>query len=298
LQVNASTPRPLLATAYLAHSLDLVAQAAQVVAPARAAGYAELAARAKEAFTSTFVAPDGRMDGDTQTDYLLALAFNLVPPAQRPLLADHLVRTVEAARGLLTTGFVGVALLCPVLSEIGREDLAFALLETDRYPSWLYSVRHGATTVWERWDGWTEHAGFQSVEMNSFNHYSLGSVGEWLFRYVAGLDQCEGSVAFKNLRYQPRVGGSLTHVEAAFTSPRGEIASEWTRQGDQVEFVLDLPPGVGARATLPMGTSLEVDGMAQPPGPFTLESGHHVMRLAGLAPGGSGQAPSSRDAAE
>lgn len=282
LQVNASTPREVLATAYFAHSAAIVARAAAVVAPARAAHYTDLAQRVKQAFVAAYVAPDGRIEGDTQTTYLLALAFDLVPADLRPVLADHLVRTVEAAGRLLTTGFVGVSLLCPVLSSIGRDDLAFALLETDRYPSWLYSIRHGATTIWERWDGWTEHAGFQSANMNSFNHYSLGSVGEWLYRYLAGIDQPEDSAGFARVRYQPRVGGSLTEVEASYESPRGRIVSAWHRTGDDVEFELTLPPGVEADALLPDGDELTVDGVVRAAGPVVLGPGDHRLRVRGL----------------
>ena len=282
LQVNAHTPRPVLATAYFAHSADLVAKAAAVVAPEREARYADLADRVKTAFVEAFVGPDCRIEGDSQTCYLLALAFDLVPQELRAAVAGHLVRTIEASGRLLTTGFVGVSLLCPVLSEIGRDDLAFALLETDRYPSWLYSVRHGATTIWERWDGWTDHAGFQSANMNSFNHYSLGSVGEWLYRYVAGIDQAPGSVGFDSLRYQPRVGGTLTSLDARFESPRGLIASRWERTGEDVEFRLELPPGMTASATLPAAASLEVDGRIPPEGPVLLGPGRHTLRARGL----------------
>jgi len=282
LQVNADTPRPVMATAYLAHSLELVGRAAAVVAPARAQRYRELADGAKAAFVAAFVQPDGRIQGDTQTGYLLALAFDLVPPDLRPALAEHLVRTVEATGGLLTTGFVGVSLLCPVLSSIGRDDLAYALLETDRYPSWLYSVRHGATTIWERWDGWTEHGGFQSVKMNSFNHYSLGSVGEWLYRYVAGIDQTADSIGFEVLAYQPRLGGSLTEVSASFESVRGRIVSRWERTGATATFELTLPPGVRAEVLLPAGDSISVNGEARPVGGFDLGSGTHRMTVAGL----------------
>lgn len=282
LQVNATTPRPVLATAYFAHSAEIVARAAAVVAPDRAAHYEDLAGRVKQAFVAAHVGPDGRIEGDTQTGYLLALAFDLVPADLRPTLAGHLARTVEAAGRLLTTGFVGVSLLCPVLSSIGRDDLAFALLETDRYPSWLYSVRHGATTIWERWDGWTEHAGFQSANMNSFNHYSLGSVGEWLYRYLAGIDQAESSVAFARVRYQPRVGGSLTEVTASYESPRGRISSAWHRTGDEVEFELTLPPGVEADGLLPDSEELEIDGVVRAAGPVLLGSGTHRLRIRGL----------------
>ena len=252
LQIDASTPRPVLATAYFAHSTTLVAKAARVLRDAApSAHYEPLAARIRAAFVAPFVAEDGRIEGDTQTDYLLALAFDLVPPEQRTQAAEHLVRTLEAHDRLLTTGFVGVALLCPVLSDIGRSDLAYALLETDRYPSWLYSVRAGATTIWERWDGWTEHAGFQSVEMNSFNHYSLGSVGEWLYRYVAGIDQAPDSVAYERLRIAPQIGGSLTSASASYQSPRGRISTSWGVADGRVTFEVEVPPGATASVTLP-----------------------------------------------
>jgi alpha-L-rhamnosidase len=252
LQIDAETPRPLLATAYFARSAATVAQAARALGLAEAAThYAGLADRIAATFRSTFVDSDGRLAGDTQTGYLLALAFDLVSGEQRTRAAAHLVEAIERHNGLLTTGFVGVSLLCPVLSEIGRDDLAFALLETDRYPSWLYSVRQGATTIWERWDGWTEHAGFQSVEMNSFNHYSLGSVGEWLYRYVAGIDQQPDSVAYQRLLIAPRVGGTITSASAAYESPRGRIAVSWTLVDEKVEVNVEIPPGATATVVVP-----------------------------------------------
>lgn len=258
LQIDAATPRPVLATAYFARSAELVGRAARVLGrDAEAGRFEELARRIRAAFVDSFVGDDGRIDGDTQSVYLLALAFELLPEHLRGAAADHLVRTVEEHDRLLTTGFVGVALLCPVLSDIGRSDLAYALVETDRYPSWLYSVRHGATTIWERWDGWTEHAGFQSVEMNSFNHYSLGSVGEWLYRYAGGIDQAADSVGYERLRIAPQIGGSLDRVAASYETPRGRLAVEWVANGDRVEVEVEVPPGATALVTLPSEHTLE-----------------------------------------
>ena len=258
LQVDATTSRPLLATAYFAHSADLVSRAAAALGRAEDADhYRALARRITSAFVDAFVAADGRIEGDTQTGYLLALAFHLVSGAQREAAAGHLVAAIERHGGLLTTGFVGVSLICPVLSDIGRDDLAFALLETDRYPSWLYSVRQGATTIWERWDGWTEHAGFQSAEMNSFNHYSLGSVGEWLYRYVAGIDQAHDSVAYEHVVIAPRVGGSLTQVEASYESMRGLISTQWRLNDGRFTLDVEIPPGSRATVVLPDGSSSE-----------------------------------------
>lgn len=252
LQIDAVTPRDVLATAYFAHSTTLTARAAEVLGDTEAAEYyGDLATRIRAAFAEAYVAPDYRIEGDTQTVYLLALAFDLLPDSATPALAEHLARTVEAHDRLLTTGFVGVSLLCPVLTKVGRADLAYALLETDRYPSWLYSVRQGATTIWERWDGWTEHAGFQSVEMNSFNHYSLGAVAAWIYNDVAGIDQTDDSVGYSTLRIAPVPGGSLTWARGSFQSPRGTVTTEWSTQDGGFSLAVTVPPGSEAEVRLP-----------------------------------------------
>ena len=261
LQIDARTPRDVLATAYFARSARIVSFAARALDRlAEAEEYGTLADRIRTAFVDAFVDGDGRIDGDTQTCYLLALAFELVPDELAARIPEHLVRTIDQHDGLLTTGFVGVSLLCPVLTGIGRADLAFALLETDRYPSWLYSVRHGATTIWERWDGWTEARGFQSVEMNSFNHYSLGSVGQWIMSDVAGIDQQPDSVAYRSLRMAPLVGGTLTSASGSYESPRGLIRSEWTVRDDRFDWLVEVPPGAVAELVAP-STGTTVDGL-------------------------------------
>ncbi|MDJ1114475.1 alpha-L-rhamnosidase [Microbacterium dauci] len=271
LQIDAVTPRDVLATAYFARSAALTARTAVELGRVdEGARYGALAERIAERFRDVFVDEDLRITGDTQTVYLLALAFDLVQPAQRDRVGAHLARTIEAHGTLLTTGFIGVALLCPVLTAIGRSDLAYALLETDRFPSWLYSVRHGATTIWERWDGWTEDRGFQAPQMNSFNHYSLGSVGEWLYRSVAGIEQPTTSVAYRHLRIRPQIGGSLTWVDATYESAAGRIRSAWRRERGTATVAIEVPPGVRADVVLPgvavteRGTDLEsVPGVSE-----------------------------------
>ena len=261
LQIDAVTPRPVLATAYFAQSAALVSKAAAALGDRVAEErYAGLAQRVRDAFGAAFVAEDHRIEGDTQTVYLLALQFELLPASARDDLAGHLVRTIEQHDGLLTTGFVGVSLICPALTAIGRSDLAYALLETDRYPSWLYSVRQGATTIWERWDGWTEHAGFQSVEMNSFNHYSLGSVGEWIYQDVAGINQTPESVAYESLRIAPQVGGSLNRVTASYESARGRISTAWSCSGEQFRLQVEVPPGARAIVVVPSRDGVVCEG--------------------------------------
>src|SRR6185437_1491556 len=248
----AQTPREVLATAYHARSTQLVALAAEALdRPEPAQRYRDRHAAIKQAFVAAFVDEDGRVEGETQTAYLLALAFDLLPDHLRAPAFDRLVADIEARNRHLTTGFIGVPLLCPVLTEHGRPDLAYALLHQDTYPSWNYSIRHGATTIWERWDGWTQEHGFQSAEMNSFNHYSLGSVGEWLHGRVAGIDQAPDSIAYRRLELRPTPGGRLTWASARYDSPRGEITCGWQLTGDAIEIETSLPPGVTARLFVP-----------------------------------------------
>ncbi|WP_328850154.1 glycoside hydrolase family 78 protein [Micromonospora globbae] len=252
LQVDVTTRRDVLATAYFAHSTQLVAQAAEVLGRHdEAEQLRDLHARIRAAFVDSYVGDDGTVEGGTQTAYLLALAFGLLPQRLVPAAVEHLAADIEKRGHRLTTGFVGVALLCPVLADHGRADLAYALLHQDRYPSWGYSIRHGATTIWERWDGWTEHAGFQSPAMNSFNHYSLGSVGDWLFGRVAGIDQTPSSVAYRELLLRPLPGGRLTWARAEQETARGRVACGWSMSDGRITVTVTVPPGSTAVLQIP-----------------------------------------------
>lgn len=271
LQIDAATPRDIVATAYFARSATLVADAAEALGRGvEAARYADLAGRIRAAFTDAFAKPDGVIGGGTQSAQLMALAWRLIPADLRPATFEHLCRDLESRDCRLTTGFVGIPLLCPVLTEGGREDLAFALLHQEAFPSWGYSIRRGATTIWERWDGWTDERGFQSVNMNSFNHYSLGSVGEWLWRSVAGIGQGADSVAYVDLVIEPRLGARLDWVTARYDSPRGVVSVDWRRDGAGVSGRLEIPPGRPAQVLIPARTAgdITVDGHAvdQQPG--------------------------------
>lgn len=248
LSVEAVTDPALVATAYYAHSSEIAARAAAILDDAdQASVFRARAEEATAAFQGSFLSEDGLIH-PTQTGCLMALAWDLVPAGLVPLVRDQLIADIESRSRRLTTGFLGVALLCPVLAAHGRSDLAYALLLQEEYPSWGYSIRHGATTIWERWDGWTEEHGFQSISMNSFNHYSLGSVGEWLYRGVAGIDQAPGDAGFTDLVIRPYLTDRLDAASAEFLAPRGLIRSGWRRQesGD-VEMSVEIPPGCTAR---------------------------------------------------
>ena len=178
-----------------------------------------------------------------------AVAPGLTQHELRSPAAEHLVRTIEREDCHLSTGFAGVGYLCPVLTEAGYTDVAYRLLENETYPSWGYTIKNGATTIWKRWDGWTEESGFQSPNMNSFNHYSLGLVGEWLYRYVAGIDL--EAPGYGRIIIRPRPGGNLTHARAEYDSVRGTISSSWKIEDGR--FVLEalIPPNTTATVHVP-----------------------------------------------
>ena len=245
-----ATPKDLLATAYWAHDARLMAEMARAIGhDGDGAKYEELFREISNAFVEAYVDADGRVKGDTQTCYILALHMNLVPQGLRAAAASHLVEAIEREDGHLSTGFVGVGYVCPVLTEAGYTDVAYRLLGNETYPSWGYTIKNGATTIWERWDGWTEENGFQSPNMNSFNHYSLGAVGEWLYRYVAGIDI--QSPGYERILIHPRPGGGLSWARGEYESVRGKIASGWKVEGDRFELEVTVPVNTTATVHIP-----------------------------------------------
>src|SRR5215218_7326136 len=216
----------------------------------RKAYYAALHRDIGDAFNRAYVGDDARIEGDTQTAYLLALAFDLLPEEMRPRAAERLVADIKRHDWHLTTGFVGVGLLCPVLTELGYADVAHRLLTCETFPSWGYSIRHGATTIWERWDGWTEEHGFQTAMMNSFNHYSLGSVAQWLYEYVAGIRLDPTRPGYQHVVIAP-TPGPLRHAGAAYRSVRGVIESRWHHTDAGLSLSVEVPANVTATVVLP-----------------------------------------------
>ena len=260
------TPPELVATAYWAYDAALMAEIAGVLGrPADAAGYRALGAKVGAAFAGAFLSPDGRLAGGTQTAYVMALHMGLIPGELRPAAAGHLVEAIEAAGWHLTAGYAGVGHLLPVLSATGHTDVAYRLLEQDTAPSWRYMVEHGATTMWERWDGWTAEHGFQSAWMNSFNHYAFGSVGDWLYRYMLGIDQAPGTAGFARPVLRPHPGGSLTFARGWHQTPRGRISAGWERSGGQLAYRVELPANVTATVCLPARPGAEEE--VHPVGP-------------------------------
>ena len=222
----------LLATAYWADDCTKLGRIARELGhQADARRFGQMFEHIRAAFQKEWLEPNGRITTDTQTGYLLALAFDLLPQNLRAAAAAHLVANIQSLDWHLSTGFIGISHLNPQLTLAGHTEVAYRLLLREDYPSWLYPVRHGATTIWERWNGWTHEGGFFKPQMNSFNHYSLGSVGEWLFRHVAGIELVPEIPGFQHFILRPFLGDGLDFVRASYRSMHGEITSEWRRAG-------------------------------------------------------------------
>lgn len=255
LSIGADTPNEVLATAYFAHSTHLLSLIAQVLDKTEDARYyRELYKRIGEAFRKAFVDENGRIFGDTQTVYVLALHFGLLTEEGEAKAIAYLKEDIKKRGDRLSTGFLGVGYLLPALTDQGQTSTAYDLLVQDEFPSWLYSIKHGATTIWERWDGWTEDNGFQTPSMNSFNHYSLGSVGEWMYRYMAGIEVDPHQPGFKHICIRPRPNPILSEVEASYKSLYGTISSHWKLSEDGVfQLTVQIPANTTASVWLPAG---------------------------------------------
>ncbi|QPC84160.1 glycoside hydrolase family 78 protein [Phototrophicus methaneseepsis] len=217
----------------------------------------------------------------TQTAYILALHFNLLPEDLRSQAVDELVSDIERRDRHLSTGFVGSPYLPHVLSENGRLDVAYALLNQKTWPSWLYAVTQGATTIWERWDGWTEENGFQDPGMNSFNHYAYGAIGAWLYNTVAGLEVDTSQPGYKHFLVQPKPGGGLNDAKATLKTLYGEVTSQWQFAGGTFKLNVTIPPNTSATVILPpdIGQEVTINGDPVRGNAFDLLAGHYAFKV-------------------
>lgn len=248
---GATTGTDFLATAYLAHSTDLLARTAAVLGKQDDAdAYRTLFQQVGEAFNREFVSPGGRVGENTQTAYVLALAFDLLPDAVRPLAAERLARDVRMRGDHLTTGFLGTPNLLHVLSNTGHAGLAFDLLMQRTYPSWLYPITMGATTMWERWDGIRPDSSFEDPGMNSFNHYAFGAVGDWMYRTIGGIDLDPAAPGYRRARIAPRPGGGVRSASASLETRYGRLATSWKVTRDSFRLEVTVPANTTAEVTL------------------------------------------------
>ncbi|HLE90947.1 MAG TPA: alpha-L-rhamnosidase C-terminal domain-containing protein, partial [Anaerolineales bacterium] len=211
-----------------------------------------------------FVLPDGTLKGGTQTSYVLAIQFDLLPQDLRSIAVAELVRNIGQRDNHLSTGFVGTPYLNWVLSEMGHLDTAYALLKQTTWPSWLYSVTQGATTIWERWDGWTHDKGFQDQGMNSFNHYAYGAVGAWMYAVVGGIDLDPDRPGYKHIIMHPQPGGGLTYATAELHSMYGVSRSAWTLENNNFDWRITVPANTTATVYVPAKDVSHVTENGQP----------------------------------
>lgn len=215
------------------------------------ATYEELLQKIKAAFVKEYLTPNGRLVSGTQTAYVLALQFDMLPEELRAQAAARLVENIKSYRNHLTTGFLGTPYLCHVLSRFGYTDIAYTLLLQETYPSWLYPVKMGATTIWERWDGEKPDSTFQNPGMNSFNHYAYGAIGDWMYRVIAGLDTYVDGPGYKHIKIQPHTGGGLTHAAATLQTYYGTVSSSWSTNGNDLTMDVEIPANTKADIFLP-----------------------------------------------
>ncbi len=272
-KVDGGTPKDLIGTAFFVYSAEIVAETARLLRRApEAKSYQALADRVRRAYQQRYVSAGGLVTGLTQTSYVLTLQFNLCPTALRPKLVAELVRDIEQRGWQLTTGFVSTSYVQHVLTQANRVDIAYKLLHQKKWPSWLYAVTQGATTIWERWDGWTQEKGFQDKGMNSFNHYAYGAIGAWLYAVVAGIDLDPARPGFKHIRLQPRPGGELTRAQGYLETMHGKVSSSWKLASGRFEWTVTVPPNTTATARFPVPTGAKI-----------VESGRALTRAAGIS---------------
>ena len=244
------TDHNFIATAFFAYSASILAEAAKALGKTDDAKmYSDLFNKIKEVFINEYVTKAGRVGTNSQTSYVLALKFNLLPENLRSKAAEFLVNDIKDRDNHLSTGFLGTPYLCHVLSDNGYTDTAYDLLLQESYPSWLYPVKMGATTIWERWDGEKTDSTFEDPGMNSFNHYAYGAIGDWMYRVSAGIETM--GPGYKHIIIQPHPAKKLTYSRASFESSYGTIGSGWEKKDGKVIIKVRIPANTSATIILP-----------------------------------------------
>jgi alpha-L-rhamnosidase len=250
LNIEAETPHEVIYQAYFARCADLVGRAAAVLGKSdEAERHRSLFDSVRAAFRKAYVGEDGRVRGESQTAYVLALAFHLLDEPLAALARAHLIADIERRGWRLSTGFVGTKDLMLTLSMIGRNDVAYRLLLNETFPSWGFTIRHGATSIWERWDGWTPEKGFQNPEMNSFAHYAFGAVYQWMVENIGGI-RSDGA-GFRKILLAPEPGRGIRWAKTQYASVNGPIATEWQVRGEKMKIAIRIPANTTATVVLP-----------------------------------------------
>lgn len=245
-----ATPNDLTCTAYFAYSTGLFARIAKILGKPEAKEYQTLYQNIVKKFQNTFFDAQGNLTSQTQTAHIVALYFQLVPKEYVSKITARLKKLLEKENGHLVTGFVGTPYFCHALSQNGCTKEAYELLLKEDFPSWLYQVKMGATTIWEHWDGLKPDGTMWSADMNSFNHYAYGAIGEWMYRVMAGIEADEAAPGFKHSIIEPQIGGGLEFVEGSYHSCYGVHKVNWRRNGTRIIVDVQIPANTTAEIRL------------------------------------------------
>jgi alpha-L-rhamnosidase len=244
------TEHDFIATAFFAYSTTILAETAKELGKTEdEKTYTDLFNKIKDVFIYEYVTKAGRVGTNSQTSYVLALMFKLLPKDLDHKAAEFLVADIKSRHNHLSTGFLGTPYICHVLSDNGYTDVAYDLLLQETYPSWLYPVKMGATTIWERWDGEKPDSTFEDPGMNSFNHYAYGAIGDWMYRVAAGIETMGGG--YKHIIIQPHPTKRMIFVKASFESSYGTIVSGWERKDGKIIYNVKIPVNTTATIILP-----------------------------------------------
>ena len=271
-----ATPNDLTCTAYFAYSTGLFAKMARLLDKPEAAEYEELYGKIVRKFQQTFFDEEGDLTAQTQTAHIVALYFKLTPKEYVSRTVEGLKRLLEKENGHLVTGFVGTPYFCHALSQNGCVKEAYDLLLKEDFPSWLYQVKMGATTIWEHWDGLKPDGTMWSADMNSFNHYAYGAIGEWMYRVMAGLEADEKAGGFKHAVLYPRPGGGLSFVDGRYHSIYGGEAVRWEADGKEITLRVKIPANTTAEIRLDNG-----EEVSEAAGLIFTEAGEYLTAQAG-----------------
>jgi alpha-L-rhamnosidase len=280
---SAVTDKYLIAQCFFSHSVNLLINTAEVLNKKEdVEKYSRLQKNINDAFIKEYVTPGGRLVSGTQTAYVLALNFDMLPEALRTSAADKLVQNIKSYDTHLTTGFLGTPYLCDVLTRFGHTDVAYELLLQESYPSWLYPVKQGATTIWERWNGIRTDSTFEPASMNSFNHYAYGAIGDFMYRRVAGLET--DGPGYKKILIQPHTGKGLTMAKADLQTYYGLLSSGWKIENDKLLLDVEIPANTTATVYIPAKNADAITESGKSlTQPATAEDGYVIVKI------GSGQ---------
>lgn len=294
-RTGGQVPKEIFATMMFAYAADLVSRMAAVLNKADDSNnYRHLFDDIKLAFNRAYVSDDGRIQGDTQAGYALALHFDLLPENLRRVAVERMLEGIGRYHGHMSTGFHSTYRMMLELTNSGHNDEAYKLINTHTFPSWGYSIDNGATTIWERWDGYVKGRGFQNKGMNSFNHYAIGAVGEWMYRVILGINNDDEHPGYEHFVIRPYPGGGLKWARGAYESIRGMIESGWSLEGGSLKMDVTIPANTSATVYVaaksqssvveslkPAGTAAGVKFLRMEEGAavFLVQSGKYVFQV-------------------